>query len=44
MQFIKANINIDFIGKRKIAYVLSLFLIVISIGSMIFGKGHQLWC
>lgn len=39
MQFIKANININFIGKRKIAYALSIFLIVISIGSVIFGKG-----
>ena len=31
MRFIKANINIDFIGKRVVAYGLSLTLIVISL-------------
>lgn len=36
MEFIKSNINIDFIGKRKNAYFLSIMLILISIGSLIF--------
>ncbi|RPJ80417.1 MAG: protein translocase subunit SecF [Deltaproteobacteria bacterium] len=39
MQFIKANININFIGNRKIGYALSVLLIVISIGSLIMNKG-----
>ncbi len=41
MQFIKANININFVGKRKIAYVLSALLILISIGSLIIHKGPR---
>ncbi|MBA4366090.1 MAG: protein translocase subunit SecF [Desulfobacterium sp.] len=41
MQFIKANININFIGNRKIAYALSILLIVISIGSLIIHKGPR---
>ncbi len=41
MQFIKANINIDFVGKRKIAYALSILLIIISIGSLIINKGPR---
>jgi preprotein translocase subunit SecF len=41
MQFIKANINIDFVGNRKIAYALSILLIIISIGSLIFHKGPR---
>ncbi len=41
MQFIKPDINIDFIGKRKIAFILSLALIVISIGSLVVNRGPR---
>ena len=39
MQIINPDINIDFIGKRKIAFVASLGLIVISIVSLILKGG-----
>ncbi|MFH0997582.1 MAG: protein translocase subunit SecF [Pseudomonadota bacterium] len=41
MEFIKPNINIDFVGKRKIAYCVSLSMIVISILSLIFHGGPK---
>jgi len=41
MQFIKPGINIDFIGKRKIAFVFSLVIISISIGTLILHKGPR---
>jgi len=41
MQFIKPGININFIGKRKIAFVLSLAMILISIGSLLVNKGPR---
>ncbi len=41
MQFIKPGINIDFIGRRKIAFVLSLTMILISIGSLIMNRGPR---
>ena len=41
MQFIKPGININFIGKRKIAFTLSLVLILISIGSLLINKGPR---
>ncbi len=41
MQFIKSDINIDFIGKRKIAFVLSVLFILISFGSLIVKKGPR---
>jgi len=41
MQFIKPGINIDFIGKRKIAFILSLALIIISIGSLVVNHGPR---
>ena len=41
MQFIKPDINIDFIGKRKIAFVASLIVIIISIGSLIVKSGPK---
>ncbi len=41
MQFIKPDINIDFIGKRKIAFVFSLMMIIISIASLIVHKGPR---
>lgn len=41
MQFIKPDINIDFTGKIKIAALISLSLIFISIGSLIVKKGPK---
>ncbi len=41
MEFIKPNINIDFVGKRKIAYCVSLSMILISILSIIFHGGPR---
>ncbi len=42
MQFIKSDINIDFIGKQKIAFYISIAMIVISILSLIIHKGPKL--
>jgi preprotein translocase subunit SecF len=42
MQFIKPDINIDFIGKRKLAFVLSIVMLTISIGSLIMHGGPRL--
>jgi preprotein translocase subunit SecF len=39
MQFIKPDINIDFIGKRKIAFVVSLALIAVTIVSLVIKGG-----
>ena len=41
MQFVKPDINIDFIGKRKIAYVVSGLLILISIISLVIHGGPK---
>jgi preprotein translocase subunit SecF len=41
MQFIKPDINIDFVGKRKLAFTFSLLLIIISISSLIIHKGPR---
>ena len=41
MQFIKPDVNINFIGKRKIAFVISIALIVISIASLIMHGGPK---
>jgi preprotein translocase subunit SecF len=41
MQFIKPDINIHFIDNRKYAYLLSLTLILISIGSLIVHGGPK---
>ena len=41
MQFIKPGISINFIGKRKIAFVLSLSMILISIGSLLVNRGPR---
>jgi len=41
MEFIKPNINLDFVGKRKIAYAVSLSLILISIISLVFHGGPK---
>jgi len=41
MQFIKSDINIDFVGKRKLAYGLSITLILISIVSLVLHGGPK---
>jgi preprotein translocase subunit SecF len=41
MQFIKPDINLNFVGKRKIAFVLSLAMILISISSLVVHKGPK---
>ena len=41
MQFIKSDINLDFIGKRKIAFFISVAMIVISIVSLIWHGGPR---
>ena len=41
MRFIKPDVNIDFIGKRKIAFCISLILIIITIISLIVHKGPR---
>ena len=41
MQFIKPDINIDFIGKRKIAFGISVAMILISAISLILHKGPR---
>ncbi len=42
MQFIKHNINFDFIGKRKIGFTFSLVIILIGIISLVIHKGPRL--
>ncbi|UCF57939.1 MAG: protein translocase subunit SecF [Deltaproteobacteria bacterium] len=42
MEFIKPGINIDFIGKRKIAFVLSLAMVMITIFLLIWRGGPNL--
>jgi preprotein translocase subunit SecF len=41
MEFIKPNTNFDFVGKRKIAYGVSISLILISIFSLVFHGGPK---
>ncbi len=41
MQFIKPDINIDFIGKRKIASYISIVMILVTIFSLIIHKGPR---
>ncbi len=41
MEFIKPDINLDIIGKRKMAFVFSGLLILISIASLIFHGGPK---
>jgi preprotein translocase subunit SecF len=40
-QFIKSDINLDFIGKRKIAYAVSLILILSSVAFLVVNKGPR---
>lgn len=42
MQFIKPDININFIGRRKLAFVFSIVMLAISIGSLILHGGPKL--
>ncbi|MCK5350118.1 MAG: protein translocase subunit SecF [Desulfobacula sp.] len=42
MQFIKHDINFDFIGKRKIGFIFSLALILIGIISLVMNNGPKL--
>lgn len=39
MQIIKPDVNIDFVGKNKVAVILSLLVILIGIGSLVFKGG-----
>lgn len=41
MQFIKPNINLDFIGRRKIAYILSITMVLVSFASLVLHKGPR---
>ena len=41
MQFIKPDININFISKRKIAFSISLAMIIVSITSLLIHKGPR---
>lgn len=41
MQFIKPDININFVGKKKIAFSVSLAMILISIASLVIHKGPK---
>ncbi len=41
MQFIKPDININFIGKRKIAFFISLAMLLVTIFSLIIHKGPR---
>jgi len=41
MQFVKPDVNIDFVGKRKIAFSVSLALILISIASLVIHGGPK---
>ena len=42
MQFVKPDVNINFIGKRKIAFVVSAVMLSISIISLVFHGGPRL--
>jgi len=41
MQFIKPDINIDFIGKKKTAFFLSIIIIIVSLGSLVIKNGPK---
>lgn len=42
MQFVKPDVNINFIGRKKIAYLVSAVMLTISIGSLILHGGPRL--
>ncbi len=39
MQLIKPDVNIDFVGKRKLAFVVSMVLILVGLGSLLVNGG-----
>ena len=41
MQFIKPDININFIGNRKIAYFISLAMLLVSVASLVLKGGPE---
>ena len=41
MQFIKPDININFVSKRKVAFFISLAMILVSIASLLIHKGPR---
>jgi preprotein translocase subunit SecF len=41
MQFIKPDINIDFIGKRRLAYGFSILLVLLTIATLIWHRGPR---
>ena len=41
MQFVKPDININFVGKRKIAFFVSIAMILVSIASLVFHGGPK---
>ncbi|MFO7964654.1 MAG: protein translocase subunit SecF [Desulfobacterales bacterium] len=41
MRFIKPGVNVNFIGRRNIAYVFSTVLILISIAALVYHKGPK---
>jgi len=41
MQFIKPNINLNFIGKKKIAFLLSITMVLVSFASLLIHKGPR---
>jgi preprotein translocase subunit SecF len=41
MQLVKPDINIDFIGKRKIAYILSIVMLLVSFSSLVVKQGPR---
>ena len=41
MQFIKPDVNIDFIGVRKIGYMVTLAMILVTIGTLIIHGGPR---
>jgi len=42
MQFVKSDVNVNFIGKRKIAFIVSAVMLIVSIGSLILHGGPRL--
>lgn len=42
LHFVKADININFIGFRKVGYAISVVMILVALGTMIFGSGIRL--
>ncbi len=41
MQFIKPDLNINFIGIRKIAFAVSLIMVLLSLASLVYHKGPR---